>query len=63
MSDQTTYNRLSTGDLKARKVGKLVLINVQEGLRWLESLPAPRISLKRAQRLSDVSAPQAAATP
>lgn len=50
MSEGATYNALSRGDLVARKLGKRVLIDVQKGLAWLDSLPPANIRLARAPR-------------
>jgi hypothetical protein len=43
MSTDAVYKALSRGDLKAVKLGKRTMIDVQHGLAWLASLPAARI--------------------
>lgn len=48
VSRSTTYELLASGDLVARKLNKRVLIDVKQGLNFLNSLPRPVISGKRA---------------
>jgi len=43
VSRSTTYELLGSGDLIARKLGKRVLIDVQHGLKFLNSLPKAEI--------------------
>lgn len=43
MCRRSVYDRLASGELKARKVGTRVLIDVQAGLDWIRSHPAPQI--------------------
>ena len=50
MRPSKTYDELSRGNLKAKKVGKRLLIDVQHGLAWLRTLPEPKINLARAPR-------------
>lgn len=47
MSRTATYNALGRGDLKGIKVGDRTLIDVDAGLAWLHSLPAPQIRAPR----------------
>jgi hypothetical protein len=61
MSDGATYNAMSRGDLVTRKLGKRVLIDVEKGLAWLNSLPPATIRLARAPRREP--AVEASATP
>ena len=50
MRPAKTYDELSRGNLRAKKVGKRLLIDVQHGLAWLRTLPEPVINLRRAPR-------------
>ena len=43
-----TYTALGRGDLKAVKVGKRTLIDVDAGLAWLRSQPAAKIAAPKA---------------
>jgi hypothetical protein len=43
MKRTSCYNAIARGDLKAIKLGKRTLIDVEAGLAWLRSLPAPQI--------------------
>ena len=43
MSRTGCYNALARGDLKAIKLGNRTLIDIEAGLAWLRSLPAPQI--------------------
>lgn len=45
-----TYYLLTTGELRALKVGKRTLIDVQHGLNWLRSLPAAEVNCARARK-------------
>ena len=47
MSRSSTYLALSRDDIRAIKVGKRVLIDVDHGLKWMAALPAPVISIKK----------------
>jgi hypothetical protein len=48
MRPASTYDALSRGDLRAKKIGKRVLIDVQHGLAWIHGLPDAQIRLQRA---------------
>jgi hypothetical protein len=48
MGRRWTYDKLGTGELKAIKVSSRVLIDVEAGLAWLRSHPAPQIRAPRA---------------
>jgi hypothetical protein len=48
MKHTATYGALGRGDLRAVKLGKRTLIDVDHGLAWLASLPAARISPPRS---------------
>ena len=50
MRPSKTYDELSRGNLRAKKIGKRLLIDVQHGLAWLHTLPEPEINLARASR-------------
>ena len=63
MSDGAVYNAISRGDLEAKKLGKRVMINVRQGLAWLDSLPPANINLARAPRRSGTRPPLAGPTP
>jgi hypothetical protein len=43
MGRRTVYDELGLGNLKAVKVGARTLIDVEAGLAWLRSQPAPVI--------------------
>lgn len=46
MTRSSTYEALARGDLRAIKLGKRTLIDVQHGLAWLASLPAAEFRQK-----------------
>jgi hypothetical protein len=50
MGRATTYDAISRGDLRTKKMGARTLIDVQHGLRWLDSLPQASIRITRAPR-------------
>lgn len=50
MRPSKTYDELSRGNLRAKKIGTRLVIDVQHGLAWLRTLPEPNISLARAPR-------------
>jgi len=50
MRPSKTYDELTRGNLRAKKIGKRLLIDVQHGLAWLRTLPEPEINLARALR-------------
>jgi len=50
MRPSKTYDELSRGNLRAKKIGKRLVIDVQYGLAWLRTLPEPDINLARAPR-------------
>ncbi len=43
MSNDAVYRNLSRGNLRAVKLGKRTMIDVQHGLAWLAALPAAQI--------------------
>jgi hypothetical protein len=43
MSRSGTYLALGRGDLRGKKLGRTLLIDVPHGLVWLDSLPPARI--------------------
>lgn len=47
MGRTATYEALGRGDLRAVKIGRRTLIDVQHGLVWIRSRPAPQINLGR----------------
>lgn len=52
-----TYEALGRGDLRAIKLGKKTLIDVDHGLAYLASMPEAKITTRRrAARLSECSA-------
>jgi hypothetical protein len=46
----TTYQALAAGHLRAKKVGRRLLIDVPHGLRWIRSLPAHNVRLSNSRR-------------
>jgi hypothetical protein len=48
MKRSTSYLALSRGDLRAKKVDRVLLIDLQEGLNWLRSRPDAEIRIKGA---------------
>jgi hypothetical protein len=48
MSRTASYYALGRGDLKAIKIGSRTLIDVDAGITWLRSLPAPAIRAPKA---------------
>ncbi len=50
MSRRVTYDRLGTGELRAVKVGGRTLIDVEAGLAWMRSLPAPTVRAPRERQ-------------
>lgn len=59
MGRAKTYDMLSKGHLRAKKVGKRTLIDVQHGLQWLRSQPDAEVRIARAPREKGTSAPAA----
>jgi len=47
MGRTRVYEELSAGNLRAVKVGNRTLIEVETGLAWLRSLPAPNVRPSR----------------
>ena len=54
MCISATYESLSRGDLRAKKLGTRTLIDVRHGLAWIESQPDVEIKWKRAPRRSSL---------
>jgi hypothetical protein len=50
MGRRSVYDYLGTGELKAIKLGGRTLIDVEAGLSWLRSLPAPVIRAPRERQ-------------
>lgn len=50
MGRRATYDALGHGHLKAVKAGTRTLIKIDEGLAWLESLPAAQIRPQKARK-------------
>jgi hypothetical protein len=50
MRRSSVYEALGRGDLKAIKLGTRTLIDVEAGLAWLASMPAPAITTGRRNR-------------
>jgi len=50
MRRSMTYNELSRGNLRAKKIGERLLIDVQHGLAWLRTLPEPEINVRPTPR-------------
>jgi hypothetical protein len=61
MGRATSYDAISRGDLRTKKMGTRTLIDVQHGLKWLDSLPQANIRIARAPRREP--AVEEAATP
>ena len=57
MGRARVYDALSRRNLRAKKVGRRTLIDVQHGLRWLRSQPDAEINLKRAPKGSRAGDP------
>ncbi len=49
MSRRVTYDKMGTGELRAVKVGGRTLIDVDAGLAWMRSLPAPSVRTPRSR--------------
>jgi hypothetical protein len=50
MGRTSVYQAIASGQLRGRKLGKRrVLIDVEHGLRWIRSLPAPNIRLANSR--------------
>ena len=49
MGRTSIYEAISRGDLRARKMGSKLLIDVRHGLAWVESLPLANIRMKRVE--------------
>jgi hypothetical protein len=49
MKRGAVYLAITRGDLRAVKVGRRTLIDVQQGLAWLDGLPAPDIRIGRSK--------------
>ena len=54
MSSALTYQALSRGDLRAKKLGRRTLIDVQRGLAWIESQPDAEIRWTKYPRRSSL---------
>jgi hypothetical protein len=55
MSRRHVIDQLALGNIKAHKVGRSTLIDVESGLAWIRSHPAPKIlhrSVRRQARKS-----------
>ena len=50
MGRSTIYEALGRGDLRAIKLGARTLINVPQGMAWLDSLPPATVRLHGASR-------------
>lgn len=50
MRPSRTYDELSRGNLRAKKISKRLLIDAQPGLALLRTLPEPDVNLARAPR-------------
>lgn len=55
MGRATTYDAISRGDLRTKKNGTRTLLDVQHGLKWLDSLPQANIRIARAPRREPVA--------
>jgi len=47
LSERGTYRAIASGLLDARKHGARTLVNIEQGLDWLRSLPPARIKAER----------------
>lgn len=56
ISRRTTYELLGAGHLEARKINARTLINVEAGLRWIESQPLAKIMPPKSSGASPDSA-------
>jgi hypothetical protein len=58
MGRSLVYEALARGDLRAVKLGKRTLIDVDHGLAWMRSLPIAKATtgLYRNKRAADVAA-------
>ncbi len=50
MRRRSTYEALGRGDLKARKVGGRLLIDIEKGLAWIDSQPAAQIRASKPRK-------------
>jgi excisionase family DNA binding protein len=50
VSRSTTYELIGSGELRARKLGARVLIDVAHGLQFLNSLPVADINMGKRRR-------------
>jgi hypothetical protein len=59
MAERSVYEELGRGNIKAVKVRRRVLIDVEDALRWIRSHPAPKIAAPRTRDPTTVDAPRA----
>jgi hypothetical protein len=59
MSPRNTYRHLAWGNLRAFKVGRRTLIDVDHGLAWIRSLPTAKIKPQAPDKWPAQSAPPA----
>ena len=50
MGRRTTYDEIGRGNLKAIKLNGRTLLDVEAGLAWMRSLPAPSIRAPRERQ-------------
>jgi hypothetical protein len=62
MSPRNTYRHLAWGNLRAFKVGRRTLIDVDLGVAWIRSLPAAEIKPQAPDKWPAKSAPPNAHT-
>jgi len=52
MTRSSTYVALANGNIRAIKHGKALLVHVQSGLAWLNSLPAAKFREPKSKKCS-----------
>jgi hypothetical protein len=50
MGRSMVYHALANGQLRAKRLGKLTMIDVQHGLVWLNNQPDVKITLPKSRR-------------
>ena len=60
MSRRVTYQRLTDGDLRAKKVGSKTLIDAEHGFRYLRGLPDARFNSPQRRAKSQQQVAQVA---
>ena len=56
MGRTASYEALVRGDLRAKKVGRRVLIDVEHGLQWIEAQPSVKLNFRARRAPSQLTA-------